>query len=58
LAKRNNNIDIIMLTLLLQRMIELGGCLIGLIHNVSHFEREALDVQKMLRILNIDQEDK
>ena len=39
-------------------MVDLGGRLIGVVHTISHFEREAIDVQKMLRILNIDQEDK
>jgi ABC-type multidrug transport system fused ATPase/permease subunit len=57
-SKSDPDTDIVMLTLLLQRMVELGGTLIDVVHTVSDFEREALDVQKMLRILHIDQEDK
>ena len=38
-------------------MVDLGGRLIGIVHRVSHWEREAIDIQKVLHILNIDQED-
>lgn len=43
-SKSDPDTDIVMLTLLLQRMVELGGTLIGVVHTVSDFEREALDV--------------
>jgi ABC-type multidrug transport system fused ATPase/permease subunit len=44
LSKNDPDTDIVMLTLLLQRMVELGGRLIGVVHTLSHFEREAIDV--------------
>jgi hypothetical protein len=54
LSKNDPTIDIVMLTILLQRMVDLGGRLIGIVHRISHFEREAIDIQKVFRILNID----
>jgi hypothetical protein len=54
MSKGNSAIDTIMLVLTLQRVVDLGGCLIGLVHSLSRFENEALDVQKMLKIMTID----
>lgn len=55
LTKANNpDLDIIMLTLLMQRVIGLGGSLIGVLYSINHVEDEALEIQKMFRVLNID----
>jgi ABC-type bacteriocin/lantibiotic exporter with double-glycine peptidase domain len=58
MSKVNGVTDIIMTTLLLQRMVELGGVFIGVLHRVTSFEREGLGVQKCFKILTIDQENK
>lgn len=44
--------------MLMQKMVQFGGRLIGIVHRISHQERELLDVQKTIKILSIDQENK
>lgn len=44
LNKLNPEDDVILTTILMQKIIEFGGRLIGIVNRISHQERELLDV--------------